>query len=30
MLDAIKEIDALEPQIKETLDKAAEISRITT
>jgi seryl-tRNA synthetase len=29
MLDAITEIDALEPQIKETIDKAAEISRIT-
>jgi len=29
MLDAIKEIDALEPLIKETVDKAAEISRIT-
>lgn len=29
MLDAVREIDALEPQIKETIDKASEISRIT-
>jgi hypothetical protein len=29
MLDAVKELDALEPLIKETIDKASEISRIT-
>ena len=30
VLDAIKEIDALEPRIKEAVDKASEISRITS
>ncbi|MGO9377103.1 MAG: hypothetical protein ACLPN1_10560 [Dissulfurispiraceae bacterium] len=30
MLDALKEVDALEPQIKETIDKASEISRMTS
>jgi seryl-tRNA synthetase len=29
MMEAIREIDALEPQIRETIDKASEISRIT-
>lgn len=30
MLDALKEIDGLDPQIKETIDKASEISRMTS
>ncbi len=30
ILDTINEIDALEPQIKETVDKASEISRMTS
>lgn len=29
IVEAIKEIDALEPEIKETVEKASEISRIT-
>jgi seryl-tRNA synthetase len=30
ILDAINEIDVLEPQIKDAVDKASEISRITS
>jgi len=30
MLDIIKQIEAMEPQIKEAIDKASEISRMTS
>ncbi len=30
VMDAINEIDALEPQIKDAIDKASEISRMTS